>query len=139
MGAMENAGAEYHLTPKQVLLRILSVVVCGLGASNCVYSLTMRVADADTILVTIVWFSGLAAVVFALAGYAISCDPGMNKGYLPVAIAAVAVVAVAFFVLTELYLTDLACILACFGGMFLEAAVLVVYHFVLKAEDPEAL
>lgn len=77
---------EYRLSARQILTRIISVIVAGVGGSACGFSLLMQVQEIGTIIASITWFSGLLAVVFALAGYAVSCDPGKGKSYIPLAV-----------------------------------------------------
>lgn len=133
---MENA---YHLTFKQIAMRIISVVVCGIGVAACVYSLTMQVAEVGAVMASIVWFAGLAAVVASLAGYVVTCDPGKRRGYAPLAAICILVIGAAGVVLEKIYLYDVAVALMALAGLGVEAVLLIIYHYVLKAQDPDAL
>lgn len=136
---MDDMNTEYHLTPKQIIVRIISVIVCGVGVSVCLFSLTLQVAEVGTMLASVMWFAGLAAVVTALAGYTVTCDPGKKKGYVPLAVVCVFVIAGALVVLEKLYLYDYNVIFVALVAFGIQAVVLIVYHFILKAQDPYAL
>lgn len=136
---MDDMNTEYHLTPKQIIVRIISVIVCGVGVSVCLFSLTLQVAEVGTMLASVMWFAGLAAVVTALAGYTVTCDPGKKKGYVPLAAVCVFVIAGALVVLEKLYLYDYNVIFVALIAFGIQAVVLIVYHFILKAQDPYAL
>lgn len=133
---MEN---EYRLTKKQVLTRIISVIVAGIGGSACGFSLLIQVQEIGTLIASITWFSGLIAVVFALAGYAVSCDPGRGKSYIPVAVCIGAVLVVTGTVLARIFLYTHVVIYIALIAAAVEGVVLIVYHFILKREDPEAI
>ena len=64
----------------------------------------MQVQEIGTIIASITWFSGLLAVVFALAGYAVSCDPGKGKSYIPLAVVIGAVLVITGSALARIYL-----------------------------------
>ena len=135
MGAME---AEYHLTFKQVAVRILSVLVCGIGAAGCAYSLSLQVQEVGTMMASLTWFSSLGAAVLAIAGYASTCDPGRGKSRVAAAVVVIALVGAVGVVLEKVYLYDMEVIeLSVVAGLF-QTVVLVVYHFLLKREDPDA-
>ena len=55
---------EYRLSARQILTRIISVIVAGVGGSACGFSLLMQVQEIGTIIASITWFSGLLAVEF---------------------------------------------------------------------------
>lgn len=133
---MENG---YRLKKRQVLTRIVSVLVAGIGGSACVFSLLMQVQEIGTLVASAVWFSGLAAVVFALAGYAVSCDPGRGNAHIPTAVAVGIVLVVAGSILARMYLYAHVVIAIALAAAAVEGVVLIIYHFVLKREDPEAL
>lgn len=136
MGAMEN---EYRLSKRQILTRIISVLIAGVGGSACGYSLLMQVQEIGTVIASITWFSGLAAVVFALAGYAVSCDPGKGKSYIPVAVIIGLVLVIAGSILARIYLYVHLVIIIALIAAAIEGVVLIIYHFILKREDPEAI
>ena len=130
---------EYHLTAKQVIVRILSVLVCGVGAAACVYSLSLQVEEVGTMMASMTWFSGLGAVVLALAGYAVTCDPGKGKSRVPLAACCIVVLAAVFAVLALTYLYDMLVVNIALCAAAVQAIVLVVYHFILKSEDSDAI
>ena len=132
---MESKG---RLTPKQVITRAISIIVCGVGAAACGYSLTMQVAEVGNITASVTWFSGLFAVVFALAGYAVTCEPD-KRSYIPFAVVCILALAVCGAVFERLYLyTDMVIMIALIAAA-VQCVVLVIYHFLLKREDPDAI
>lgn len=133
---MEN---EYRLSARQVLTRIISVLVIGIGGSACGFSLLLQVQEIGTLIASVTWFSGLAAVVFALAGYAVSCDPGKGKSYIPPAVIVGAVLVVTGTILARIFLYVHIVIIIALIAAAVEGIVLIAYHFALKREDPEAL
>lgn len=130
---------EYRLSARQILTRIISVIVAGVGGSACGFSLLMQVQEIGTIIASITWFSGLLAVVFALSGYAVSCDPGKGKSYIPLAVVIGAVLVIAGSALARIYLYAHMVIVIALIAAAVEGVVLIIYHFILKREDPEAL
>lgn len=130
---------EYRLSARQILTRIISVIVAGVGGSACGFSLLMQVQEIGTIIVSITWFSGLLAVVFALSGYAVSCDPGKGKSYIPLAVVIGAVLVITGSALARIYLYAHMVIVIALIAAAVEGVVLIIYHFILKREDPEAL
>lgn len=130
---------EYRLSARQILTRIISVIVAGVGGSACGFSLLMQVQEIGTIIASITWFSGLLAVVFALSGYAVSCDPGKGKSYIPLAVVIGAVLVITGSALARIYLYVHMVIVIALIAAAVEGVVLIIYHFILKREDPEAL
>lgn len=130
---------EYRLSARQILTRIISVIVAGVGGSACGFSLLMQVQEIGTIIASITWFSGTLAVVFALAGYAVSCDPGKGKSYIPLAVVIGAVLVITGSALARIYLYAHMVIVIALIAAAVEGVVLIIYHFILKREDPEAL
>lgn len=130
---------EYRLSARQILTRIISVIVAGVGGSACGFSLLMQVQEIGTIIASITWFSGLLAVVFALSGYAVSCDPGKGKSYIPLAVIIGAVLVITGSALARIYLYAHMVIVIALIAAAVEGVVLIIYHFILKREDPEAL
>ena len=130
---------EYRLSARQILTRIISVIVAGVGGSACGFSLLMQVQEIGTIIASITWFSALLAVVFALAGYAVSCDPGKGKSYIPLAVVIGAVLVITGSALARIYLYAHMVIVIALIAAAVEGVVLIIYHFILKREDPEAL
>lgn len=130
---------EYRLSKRQILTRIISVIVAGIGGSACGFSLLMQVQEIGTIIASITWFSGLSAVVFALAGYAVSCDPGKGKSYIPLAVVIGGILVIVGAALARMYLYAHIVIIIALIAAAVEGVVLIIYHFILKREDPEAL
>ena len=130
---------EYRLSARQILTRIISVIVAGVGGSAGGFSLLMQVQEIGTVIASITWFSGLSAVVFALAGYAVSCDPGKGKTYIPLAVVIGAILVITGSALARIYLYAHIVIIIALIAAAIEGIVLIVYHFILKREDPEAL
>lgn len=130
---------EYRLSARQILTRIISVIVAGVGGSACGFSLLMQVQEIGTVIASITWFSGLSAVVFALAGYAVSCDPGKGKTYIPLAVVIGAILVITGSALARIYLYAHVVIIIALIAAAIEGVVLIIYHFILKREDPEAL
>ncbi len=130
---------EYRLSARQILTRIISVIVAGVGGSACGFSLLVQVQEIGTIIASITWFSGLLAVVFALSGYAVSCDPGKGKSYIPLAVVIGAVLVITGSALARIYLYAHMVIVIALIAAAVEGVVLIIYHFILKREDPEAL
>lgn len=126
------------LTARQILVRIISIIVCGVGASACGYSLTMQVAEVGNVSAAITWFSGLFAVVFALAGYAVTTDPS-TKSHIPPAATAILILAVIGATLARLFLYVDMVIYTALVAAFVQLIVLIFYHYALKREDPDAL
>lgn len=130
---------EYRLSARQILTRVISVIVAGVGGSACGFSLLMQVQEIGTVIASITWFSGLSAVVFALAGYAVSCDPGKGKTYIPLAVVIGAILVITGSALARIYLYAHIVIIIALIAAAIEGIVLIIYHFILKREDPEAL
>ena len=130
---------EYRLSARQILTRIISVIVAGVGGSACGFSLLMQVQEIGTVIASITWFSGLSAGVFALAGYAVSCDPGKGKTYIPLAVVIGAILVITGSALARIYLYAHIVIIIALIAAAIEGIVLIIYHFILKREDPEAL
>ena len=130
---------EYRLSARQILTRIISVIVAGVGGSACGFSLLMQVQEIGTVIASITWFSGLSAVVFALAGYAVSYDPGKGKTYIPLAVVIGAILVITGSALARIYLYAHIVIIIALIAAAIEGIVLIIYHFILKREDPEAL
>ncbi|PWL77454.1 MAG: hypothetical protein DBY20_08765 [Coriobacteriia bacterium] len=99
----------------------------------------MQVQEIGTVIASITWFSGLSAVVFALAGYAVSCDPGKGKTYIPLAVVIGAILVITGSALARIYLYAHIVIIIALIAAAIEGIVLIIYHFILKREDPEAL
>ena len=117
---------EYRLSARQILTRTISVIVAGVGGSACGFSLLMQVQEIGTIIASITWFSGLLAVVFALAGYAVSCDPGKGKSYIPLAVVIGAVLVITGSALARIYLYAHMVIVIALIAAAVEGVVLII-------------
>ncbi len=126
------------LTPRQIIVRIISIIVCGVGASACGYSLTMQVIEVGNVTASITWFSGLFAVVFALGAYAVTTDPS-TRSHIPLAATIVLILATVGAVLSRMFLYVDIVIKIALAASAVQLVVLVLYHFALKREDPDAL
>lgn len=136
MVAMEN---EYRLKKRQVLTRIVSVIVASIGGAGCGYSLLLQVEEIGTVIASVTWFSGMAALVLALAGYAVSCDPGKGKSYVRPAVIVGVVLVLAGSYLAALYLNVFTVIAISLIAAAVQGIVLIIYHYILKREDPQAI
>ena len=139
IGAMNEEPTYQKLHPTQIFTRVVSVLVTGVGASVCAYSLTMQVQDIGNFMVSVCWFAGLFAVVLGLAGYAVTCNKKKYKSYLAPAIAVGLLLAVACLILEKLYLYVQSAILAALIAIAVQAVVLIVNHEIIKRQDPYAL
>lgn len=135
---METAKPSEKLSAKQVLLRLLSVVACGMGAAACVFSLSLQIVDVGSFIASACWFVGLGTVTAGIAGYVVTCSPRHAN---VVALATVAIIAIGAgtFWLERAYLWAQAVILLTLVVLVVEAAALYAYHRLLKREDPRAL
>ena len=127
------------LTAAQIFTRIISVIVCGIGASACIFSLTLQVEEIGTTMSSIVWFSGLAGVVAACGGYAAACNPRQGTSWIIPAIIVGAIIAgfALWFELENMRSYDVA--FYALIALAVEAVWLVIFHFILKRKDPLAL
>jgi predicted membrane channel-forming protein YqfA (hemolysin III family) len=135
---MSRMKSERKHTPRQILMRVLSVLACAAGTGGCAYSLTMQVADSGTVLASVTWFTGLFAVVFGIAGYAVTTNPRNRKSHLKPAVACVVVLAVAVIVFEKMMLNSFQVITISLVAAAIEGVALIVAHFVFKKADPEA-
>lgn len=126
------------LTFSQVLTRIISVIICGIGASACIYSLSLQVEEIGTTMSSLVWFSGLAGVVASLAGYAAACNPRQGTSWIiPAVIVGIMVCAIALY-LELAYLRSYTVVLVALIALAVEAVWLIIYRQILKRKDPQA-
>lgn len=98
-----------------------------------------QVQEIGTVIASITWFSGLSAVVFALAGYAVSCDPGQGQDLYSACCRHWGNPCHHGSALARIYLYAHIVIIIALIAAAIEGIVLIVYHFILKREDPEAL
>lgn len=127
------------LSAAHVFTRILSVLVCGVGVSACLFSFTLQIEEMGTTMSSVVWYSGLVGVVFSLAGYAATCKPRTGTSWIvPALLAGIAVAGTALELeldyLRSYQVAELAAIF-----LVVEALWLVAFHFILKKQDPEAI
>ncbi len=130
---------EEHITIKQVLLRILSVIVAAIGVAACARSLAQQTTSTGDITVTAAWFAGLLALAAACAGYACTTTPHGKKNWVipSVIIGIILCVAIIYYEVNNLYIEQTIIISAI--ALIVQAIVLVIYHFILRAQDPDAL
>ncbi|MGN0038790.1 MAG: hypothetical protein ACI36Y_06650 [Coriobacteriales bacterium] len=134
---METAAKK--LSPAHIVTRVLSVLVCGVGVSACLFSFTLQIEEMGTTMSSFVWYSGLIGVVLALAGYAATCTPRSGNSWIvPALLAGTAVAGTALELELDLLRSYQVAELA-IAFLLVEAVWLVVFHFVLKSQDPEAL
>ena len=126
------------LTAKQVLTRIVSILACGAGIAACLYSLSLQIQDVGNIVSSACWFSGLGSVVAAIAGYVVTCSP-RHRNFVSAAVIAMLVLGVVAFLAERQFLQVHVVILLTLAVLVVQAIVLVVYHHLLKREDPLAL
>jgi hypothetical protein len=136
---MVDMETTYRLSKKQIITRIVSVLIAGIGGGACGFSLTLQVAEIGTVIASLTWFSGLFALVTALAGYAVSCDPGKGKSQVPLAATLVALLAIVCAVLARIFLYAQVVIYISLIAGAIETVFLIIYHFLLRREDPDAL
>ncbi len=129
---------EYRLTYKQILVRLVSVAIAGIGIAGCIYSLSLQIYEVGATVASLIWFSSLGAAVLGIAGYASSCDPGKGKSFVAPAAVCILAIGVAGFLLEKQYLYDMQVIEVSLVAILLQAAVLVAFHFMLKHDDPDA-
>lgn len=127
------------LSPAHVLTRILSVIVCGVGSSACIFSFTLQMEEMGTTMSSFVWYSGLIGVVLSLAGYAATCTPRQGNSWIvPALLAGTAVAGTALELELDLLrsyqVAELAIVF-----LVIEAIWLVAFHLILKKQDPEAV
>lgn len=127
------------LHPTQIMTRVVSTIVTGVGASVCLYSLTMQIQDVGNMMASMCWFAGLFAVVLGLAGYAVTCSKGKYKSYRVPAIIAGVVVAAVCLALEKLFLYVQPVIITALIAIAIQAVVLIVNHEIIKRQDPYAL
>lgn len=137
MAHMENNSSK--LTPTQIFTRILSVIVCGVGASACVFSLSLQIEEIGTTMSSLVWFSGLAGVVAACAGYAAACEPRKGNSWIIPAVVVGVIIAGVALMLELRYLRPYNVVFVALAALAVEAVWLLVYRQVLKRKDPYAL
>lgn len=136
MGAMENEKTK--LTASQIFTRFISVIVGGIGASACVFSLSLQIEEIGTTMSSLVWFSGLAGVVAAAAGYAAACNPRQGTSWiLPAIIAGVIIAGVCLYLELQ-YLRPYNVVFVALVALVVEAVWLIVFRFILKRSDPLA-
>lgn len=127
------------VTFTQIVTRTVCVIACAIGASACVYSLTLQVEEIGTTMSSIVWFSGLFAVVVACGGYAASCDPRHGNSWLVPAVIGVVGGAGIALQCELMYLRSYEVAYVALAAFAVCALWLVVYRQVLKHQDPDAL
>lgn len=127
------------VTFTQVLTRTICVLACAVGASACVFSLTLQVEEIGTTMSSIVWFSGLFAVVVACGGYAAACNPRQNNSWLVPAVIGVVGGAGIALDLELSYLRSYEVAYVALIAFAICAVWLIIYRQILKKQDPDAL
>ena len=127
------------LSPAHIVTRVLSVLVCGVGASACLFSFSLQLEEMGTTMSSFVWYSGLIGVVLSLAGYAATCTPRSGNSWIvPALLAGTAVAGTALELELDLLrsyqVAELAIVF-----LVIEAIWLVAFHLILKKQDPEAV
>ena len=123
-----------RLSPAHVLTRILSVIVCGVGSSACIFSFTLQMEEMGTTMSSFVWYSGLIGVVLSLAGYAATCTPRQGNSWIVPALLAGTALELELDLLRSYQVAELAIVF-----LVIEAIWLVAFHLILKKQDPEAV
>ena len=127
------------VTPLQILTRTICVVVCAIGASACVFSLSLQIEEIGTTMSSVVWFSGLFAVVAACGGYAAACNPRQgNSWIIPAVIGVVGGGGIALQY-ELLYLRSYEVVFVALVAFAVCVVWLLVYRQILKRQDPDAL
>ena len=128
-----------HITIKQVILRVLSVIVAAVGAVACVRSLFLQVNNTGDITASVSWFAGLLTLVAACAGYACTTMPRSkkNKVLLAAIIGVILCACLCYYELNYLYIKQT--IFVSIVALFVQALALVIYHFILRAQDKDAI
>lgn len=126
------------LTFSQVLTRVISVIICGIGASACIYSLSLQVEEIGTTMSSLVWFSGLAGVVASLAGYAAACNPRQGTSWIISAVVVGVIICAIALYLELTYLRSYTVVFVALIALAVEAVWLVIYRQILKRKDPQA-
>ena len=135
---MEQVEAKEKLGAFQLALRIVSVIVCGIGCAACAQSLSLQIADVGSLVASVCWFSGLGTVTVAVGGYVVTCSP-RRVNAVPVAVVAIAAIAVLVFWMEHSYLWTQAIVALTLAVLVVEICMLVICHKILKREDPQAL
>ncbi len=136
---MNTDNSNSKVTPLQILTRTICVVVCAIGASACVYSLTLQVEEIGTTMSSVVWFSGLFAVVAACGGYAAACNPRQGNSWIvPAAIGVVGGAGVALQY-ELMYLRSYNVVVLAAVAFAICVIWLLIYRQILKRQDPDAL
>lgn len=127
------------VTLTQIITRTICVIACAIGASACVFSLTLQVEEIGTTMSSVVWFSGLFAVVVACGGYAAACNPRQgNSWILPAVIGVVGGAGIALQY-ELMYLRSYEVAYVALVAFAVCALWLIVYRQILKYQDPDAI
>lgn len=129
---------QQRLTPKQVIARIISVIVCAFGLAACISSLTLQTEEMGTFMASATWFSGLGAAVAASATYAATCRGREGKSYTFVAVIIIVGLAVPLFFYEWSHLYPMEIVYVTLVALAVQAILALVYRYLLIREDPEA-
>lgn len=127
------------VSPIQILTRTLCVVVCAIGASACVYSLTLQIEEIGTTMSSVVWFSGLFAVVAACGGYAAACNPRQGSSWIVPAVIGVVGGAGIALQYELMYMRSHDVVFFALAAFAVCVVWLLIYRQILKRQDPDAL
>ncbi len=127
-----------HITIKQVILRVLSVIVAAIGVAACARSLIQQTTETADLMVTATWFIGLLGLTAACAGYACTTTPHGKKNRVVVSVVlGIALCALILdYEINNLYIDQT--IIFSVMALLVQAVVLVIYHFILRAQDKDA-
>ncbi len=131
--------ANGKLTFKRAAMRAVSVLVCAAGGAACAYSLLIQFNEVGNIMASVCWFAGLFSLVGGISGYAVTCLGQKGEKRTWAAVAAGLCLGAAAFVYARSSLAlhtvaSIAIICVC-----VQVALLFIWHFILKREDPDAL
>lgn len=136
---MNTDNSNSKVTLLQILTRTICVVVCAIGASACVYSLTLQVEEIGTTMSSVVWFSGLFAVVAACGGYAAACNPRQGNSWIVPAVIGVVGGAGVALQYELMYLRSYNVVALAAVAFAICVIWLLIYRQILKRQDPDAL
>lgn len=134
-----DTNKDVTVTLTQIITRTICVIVCAIGASACIFSLTLQVEEIGTTMSSIVWFSGLFAVVVACGGYAASCKPREGSSWIIPALIGVVGGAGIALQWELMYLRSYEVAYFALVAFAVCAVWCLIYRQILKHEDPDAL
>lgn len=127
------------VTLTQIITRAVCAVACAIGVSACIFSLTLQIEEIGTMMSSIVWFSGLFAVVVSCGGYAASCNPRKGNSWIIPALIVIVGGAGIMLQWELMYLRSYEVAYVALGAFAVCALWCIVYRQILKREDPDAI